>query len=378
MSEKANQPTPSFESKELHASAEAALAAVQAAGARAPALIEAWVKAGNAAAIAVVAETGSGAARKAARRGINVLRSRGVKLDSAPRVVFVGADPMPEQLTEAWLIPPDSSGTLAIVLASRPSITRRAESAFFYLHDSAGVRSVSTGELSGGRLKDALKRASQSGLEPVRIPPAYARFRIAEARKLQKERSIPEPLGMTRAAQLLEPVPEHEPHPFDGEGLTLADEDVKEFADRSGSLHALPEFRAWMPPRETVEELLKEVGKQLPPSSDSPDQELIKKTLSDAINAATDRYFVPERRSGLVKLLKDCALSVLATQGELRALEVVAAIRRIEAAGLITDPPHEVPFLRFFFEKAIATLAFQGGGKLQVPIEKSSEAATEA
>ncbi|HEY8945933.1 MAG TPA: hypothetical protein VIM73_16810 [Polyangiaceae bacterium] len=370
-----NESSPPFESRDLSASADDALAALERAGARAVALVEAWVKSGNAAAVEVAAERGSGPARKAARRGQNVLRSRGIKVESAPRVVSLTGGLSDEQVSEAWLIAPDPSGTLTIVIAER-SVTRRARSAFFYLHDSAGLRSVSSGELSGGRLKEALKRASQNGLEPVRIPVSYARFRIALARKLHKERNQPEPLGMTSVADLLEPVPEDEPHPFDAEGLTLADEDVKEFADRSGSLHALPEFRSWMPPREAVDELLQAVGKDLPPS-DKPDPEKIRAVLSAAIEAATDKYFVPERRSGLVKLLKDSALSVLATQGELRALEVVAAIRRIETAGLITDPPHEVPFLRFFFEKAIAALAFQGGGKLQVPVPQpgSAEAA---
>ncbi len=32
----------------------------------------------------------------------------------------------------------------------------------------------------------------------------------------------------------------------------------------------------------------------------------------------------------------------------------------IEAAGLVTDPPHEVPFLRGFFDKAIGGLLAQG------------------
>ena len=39
-----------------------------------------------------------------------------------------------------------------------------------------------------------------------------------------------------------------------------------------------------------------------------------------------------------------------------------------EQAGLITNPPHEVPFLRAFFEKAVAVLAAQGQGNIRIPV----------
>ncbi|MGC4094951.1 MAG: hypothetical protein QM756_44945 [Polyangiaceae bacterium] len=57
-----------------------------------------------------------------------------------------------------------------------------------------------------------------------------------------------------------------------------------------------------------------------------------------------------------------------------RALELVATIKRIEQAGLITDPPREVPFLRGFFDKALAMLAAQGGGRLQIPRRRAEAA----
>jgi hypothetical protein len=102
--------------------------------------------------------------------------------------------------------------------------------------------------------------------------------------------------------------------------------------------------------------------------------EIVQKVVKDAVEAATDRYFGPERRQIMVRRMKDCALSVLATVGEERALETVAAMKRIEQAGLITDAPNEIPFLRAFFDKALATLAVQGGGRLQVPVRQEAEA----
>jgi hypothetical protein len=253
-----------------------------------------------------------------------------------------------------------------IVIAMR-SPTRRAHSGFFYLRAGFGLEDASVGELSGGKLKDALKRAASFGLEPVAISPTYARQRVTEARKLQAELKLPEPLAMMSAGPLLEPLPETpEPHPFDAEGLELSDDDALELAKKSAGLHVLPEFRGWMPDREQVDQMISSVGTELGPD-EHQDAERVSKAVGDAIEAATDRYFTPERRAGLVRLMKDAALAVLAREGEVRALEVVATMKSIEAAGLITNPPREVPFLRAFFEKAVLALARRGGGSLSIP-----------
>ncbi len=166
-------------------------------------------------------------------------------------------------------------------------------------------------------------------------------------------------------------------HPFDAEGLELSDDDAKELAKNSASLHGLPEFRGWFPPNEAVEELLARVGQTLEPGQEPPSDRL-QQRLEEEIVAATDRYFTPERREYLTGLMKDSALSVLSREGEVRALEVVAAIKVITAAGLITDPPHEVAFLRGFFDKAIGAMVAQGGGKLRIPIPNRPAAAAEA
>src|SRR5690606_40037541 len=126
-----------------------------------------------------------------------------------------------------------------------------------------------------------------------------------------------------------------------------------------------------------VERMLAEVGEKLGPEV-SPESEESRAAFTAAIEAATDRYFTPERRTGLVQLMKDSALSVLATEGEARALEVVATMRCIESAGLITDPPHAIPFLRAFFEKAILALAARRGGRVSVPASRAPSEPSQA
>lgn len=362
----------SFDAAALGADATTALAALENAGERAEALVEAWVGAGNAAAVNAAAEHGAGKARKAARRGLNVLKARGIKVEGTARVVSVAGDRAAETL-EAWLLAPDGNGASLITIASR-SPTSRYKAAFVFL-SAAGVLRVTSGEISQSELKDTFTRAVRGAYRPVKIPVEYARFRIAEARRAMKTAGMAEPLGFAGAEALLgAPGPEPVEHPFDGEGLELSDDDAKELAKRSAELHALPEFSSWLPPRPVVDELLAKVGESLKPG-EKPDQAAFDAELKEQMLAATDRFFTPERRAELVRVMKDSALSVLSRDGEERALAVVAAMKRIEQAGLITDPPRELPFLLGFFEKAIAVLIAQGQGQLRVPIPRQAPAA---
>jgi len=76
--------------------------------------------------------------------------------------------------------------------------------------------------------------------------------------------------------------------------------------------------------------------------------------------------------------MKDVAVSVLATEGRDRAALVMATAAATMSAGLITSPPHEVPFLRAFFQKALAMVAAQSGGQLSIPVPTARAGADEA
>jgi hypothetical protein len=364
-----------FDASALGAGAEDALAALDRAGDRAEALVEAWVKASNAAAVGAAADRGSGKARKAARRGLNVLKSRGVKPPALARVVSV-AGGKGEETLEGWLLPPDTNGvTLFAITARTPASRYRV--AFAFIQPDVGVIRATSGEMSQTDLKDSFQRASRGAYRAVNVPVDYARYRIASARKRQKERGLAETLGFASGEALLAGAPSDVEHPFDAEGLELADEDAKELAAKSGLLHQLAEFASWLPEKPAVDELLAKVGETLTPG-EPPDQAKFEASLKEQVLAATDRYFTPERRAQLVLSMKDSALSVLAREGETRALDVVATMKAIERAGLITDPPRDVPFLRAFFEKAIAVLLAQGNGQLRVPLPRAAGAPPDA
>ncbi len=377
MTKETSDQSSAFDDAMLGAPGDQALQILDRAGARAGALIDGWTKSGNAAALSEVAERGSGPSRKAARRALNVLKSRGVALPERHRVTSV-TGPKQETQHEAWMLPPDTVGNLLIVIAARTPASRY-NAAFLFLHDDFGIFRVETGELSQSQLKASVQRLIPSGAayKLVKIPVPWARSRVAVARRKHAERGTPEPLGLTSAADLLGPVPAQPPtHPLDDEGLELSDDDARELAKKSGALHALPEFRGWFPPQTAIQELLVKAGEAFP--GEQPPPEEARRIVEEQIDAATDRWFSPQQRAALIRQMKDSALSILERDGEARALDVVATIKRIEQTGLITDPPHELPFLRTFFEKAVAALLQQGQGSLRIPVPKRPEAAPEA
>jgi hypothetical protein len=364
-----------FDAQLLNATASDALSSLARAGGKAPELVEAWVKHGNAAAVVEAAERADGAARKAARRGLNVLKARGVALPEVSRVVAVAGE-KPTQQLEAFMLSPDSMGNVLLAITTR-SATSRSKVAFVYLNDDFGVHRVDVGELSQSQLKDALAKALPGArYKAVTVPVEWARRRIADARARHAAQNIPEPLGFARAQSLLTPVPDAAvAHPFDAEGLELSLEDATEMAKTSAQLHNLPELAGWFPDKNAVDELFAGVGQALADAGHDPSKEPPAEALRDAmaeqIAAATDRYFTPERRAALVTALKDAALSVLAREGEQLALQLSALAKVSAEAGLITNPPRDIPFLRGYFEKAVSLLAMQNQGRIRIPVPRT-------
>ena len=354
----------SFEPSLLTASADEALAALAQAQTQATALVEEWVRRGNAEAVQAVAEGGSGIHRKTARRGLSVLRSRGIRLPERKRVAQLGKKA--DETVEAWLLPPYPDGTVVIVIASHAPASRY-HAGFFILDDTEGLKQVDYGELSQSQLKETFGRGLLPIQKPIPVSVAWARSRVIAARG-HHDAKHPEPLGMGRAAFLLgEQEGLVEEHPFDQEGLELADDDARERAKACESLHGLSEFAHWMAPEEAVDELLLELGQHLT-SGTEPEEQQLRDWLEEEVNAATDRFFLPERRDDLLRAMRDGALGVLQREGEQRALDVVAVMSCIRNAGLITDPPHEVEFLRVFFHKALSLRQARDGGNLRIPV----------
>jgi hypothetical protein len=363
-----------FDDRLLRVTAEGALAALREVGARGEALVEAWREAGNAAAVLETSEHGEGALRKAARRALNVLRARGVAIPEQRRVSALANTNAPD-VVEAWMMAPDSGGMQLFAVTAR-SASGRYRAVFVFLHGAQGVARVENASMSHSQLKEYFSKVLPgAGYGATLVPVPWARYRIAEARRIQRERGLPEPLGLTSAASLVEPVPDPAPaHPFDEEGFELADDDAMELSRQSLGLHNVPEFRSWLPTNAAMQEMLAKVGEKLVPG-ETPDPAVVTEHLQTEARAATDRFFSPDVREEMLRRMKDSALSALAREGEQRALEVAAAMNVMARCGLVTDPPRDVPFLRGFFDKAVALMLAQGGGRLRIPMPVTSLAA---
>jgi hypothetical protein len=360
--------TVSFTNEQLQASADDAPAVARAAGAAAESLISAWVRGSNAAAVDAVAQRGEGHARKAARRGLNVLKARGVAIPRATRKGTIGGAAAVMGRASAWLLPPDVQGNGSLVLA-RPDTSGRYQASFIFFHDGQRVLRVQNGLLSLSKLKEQIERArGGSAYSAVSVPWGWAQYRVLELRRWHAERNVPEPLGFSSVTELLADAPSAPPlHPFDEEGLVLSDEDAAERAKGSAALHRLPEFQPWLPTPSALEELLIKIGSRLGGGA-PPEKEAMDTIVREEVLAATDRYFTSERRARIVERLKDCGISVMVRQGEEAGLLVAAVIRAVQQAGLITNPASEIGFLRAFFDKGLAFMASRSGGQLRVPV----------
>jgi len=352
----------------VNVSGDAAKEAILGVGANAEALVERWVTASNADAIAAVADADEvpSAARKAARRALNVLKARGVAISTRAHVARF-TDEGPSSL-EATFLPPDATGTSAITVASREA-SGRYHIAEVIARDGVGILHAGSAWLSGTQLKESRSRAENAvGMAPVAVPVEWARHRIAAARERNAVSRQIVPLGFDRCRELVEPVPPTPPaHPVADLEAGVTSEIASARAPGSATLHGELEFRSWLPDQGAIAEMLQKLGENLGPEG-LKDGDKVNAAMSEEMAAATDRFFTPELRAVIAQRMRDAAISVRSRKGDARAVDVLAIARAIEEAGLITSPPREIPFLVLFFQKAVSYMAQQSGGQIRIPV----------
>ena len=123
---------------------------------------------------------------------------------------------------------------------------------------------------------------------------------------------------------------------------------------RSGTLHAEPELRGWLPEPSSMQELLREIEEQKD-AFRGAERAATEAKVGAMIERATDAYFSAEVREKTALRMKDAAISLMARGETARAADLIVAAR---ATALADDlPPHAIPFLRGLFEKAFGLLA---------------------
>jgi hypothetical protein len=295
-----------------------------------------------------------------------VLKARGIAIPQHSHVVHVAAKEA-EQV-QAWFLPPDATGAAVVILGSHAP-NGRYRVAQVVVRDVEGVVQVRAFDLSRSQLSGYLDETEKrSGSRPPEVPVAWARARIATARSLHKKNGSVEPLGLDAQGDLVGPAPTKPvAHPIDEAKIDPAS--VAGAIAESAQLHADPEFRGWLPSGESIRLLLEKIGSQLgTPGEQGHDQTKVEAAVREALELATDQFFSPDVRELIASRMKDAAISVLSRAGRDRAAAVLATAAAVTSAGLITSPPHEVPFLQGFFQKALAVVAAQQGGQLTVPV----------
>ena len=171
----------------VNVSGDAAKEAILGVGANAEALVERWITASNADAIAAVADADEvpPAARKAARRALNVLKARGVAISTRAHVARF-TDEGPSSL-EATFLPPDATGTSAITVASREA-SGRYHIAEVIARDGVGILHAGSACSAGRSSKRAVRaRRMPWGWRPSPCP--WSGRAIASPRRESETRS---------------------------------------------------------------------------------------------------------------------------------------------------------------------------------------------
>lgn len=363
---------PSFAPDLLAATAANALSLVSRVGADEQAdLVEAWIAGGNIAAVAAVAaeESAPAAARKTARRGLNVLKSRGVAVPERQSTVsrpFAGNATV--QL-EATFVPLEAGARGAMIVVAARAEGRDVEMVEVHFNDAVGIFQVSGGRVSSSRMREwETQGRRRRGYEAVPVSLTWARWRVNQARQLNAQSGLLLPLELDSFAHLLTPVPAEAPaHP--GETLGLTPDGNAERVARGAGLHMEPELNPLLLSNDTMQEMLTQVGGRIAIlGGRQPEQEEIQGFIESERLAATDRFFQENVRRQLASQLLDTLPSLVRRAGPDRGLDLLATRQAILDAGLITSPPSEIPFLVGFFDKTLATMMSRSQGQLSIPI----------
>lgn len=364
MSKKAASAAASLDASLVAAPAERALSLAAGLGpAEQEALVAAWVDAKNAGAVAAVArvDDAPSALRKAARRALGVLKSRGIAIPDAGHVAqaVVG----PKSTYEARALFPDGRGAQVWWIA-RINSTGGTDVVEVTTVDRVGLVKLERGTPTAGNLRQIWSAwVNRAGRAPMEVPLAWARARIADARAQSVAQKQVLPMGLDAAADLL--VGEtSSAHPIDGLDLAVPTDEaaVKTRLDASLRLHDEPEFASWLPDDPAAVAMLQSINEKVqgivginPTEAPTDDQQKeIDTAVNTAVDEATDAYFDEARKKLYIARLRDSALSLHAAGSMGKAIDALLIADAIKRAGVVSDRPSEVPFLRGLFVKAIA------------------------
>jgi len=276
-------------------------------------------------------------ARKALRRALHRLRSRGVAVptESAPATVAKLA-PMDEAIDEARVTGLDPSGARIVYLANdRAGGGVRLFQAV--IETQRGVLELEVFETGRARARRFLRDAEQRDPWPaVAVPPVTARALIATAAENQpRERSAPRAFVEFRSRLCDAPPDTPTPSDLVREALDEPDITAADALDRAAAWFGTGELGPWPPPRERVDgliERLQEISKSVVVVSGSAREEQVDTALTDALEDVFDET----QRERIARQLEETAFVWWRTGRDAEAQTAIAA-----ASAFRTTAPSE-------------------------------------
>jgi hypothetical protein len=283
---------------------------------------------------------------KAARKGLHLLRTKGVaaqapRPEAAPSPGLALADP-----PEAWSGVPDRRGVRLVALAIAAPM-----GGYDFIHimlsDEKGLEEVALGRGGKRAFRDARRHFESSGLVVADIPVEYAVTLMQRAyqRTVALGRAVPEDYARVRRV-------------LAGVAVASDDELARAYADipappwsreLAQGLHDLRDLGAWVAPPDVLDHLGLR-WEEIATSSLLVDAAQRLRARHDAVDQAVTRTFAGDGRERFAARLRD-AVMIYAAAGDLAAAgRVKAQAERLAAADF--DAPSD-PFCRKLVEKVL-------------------------
>jgi hypothetical protein len=316
------------------------------AGPLAAAVARAALNAGRADLLASLAVHSDKDVAKEARRGLHVLKTRGVAVPEPARPAAPPPARAEEPALPAYASAVDGRGERAVWIP-RNVPGRGIEVGQAVISDVAGLLDLQVGVLGRKEYRAFAKGLVERGatMALVELDRERAKTLVVAARARNESSATRVPDGADRWLSALGPAaPPADPAerfpPLDAEAERAA-------VAESAKLHELPLLRSWL----ADETLLREIAARLDEVSVSPlyvDERQRADGLSDAIARGVERALDGTRREVLAARLFDVA-EHLARRGDEPNARTAAAVARAVRGGA---PPSNVPFVRGLVEKA--------------------------
>jgi hypothetical protein len=296
--------------------------------------------------LAALASAPDRALAKDAKRGLHLLRSRGVAVPEPERVPAPGPAPAAEEAFPCFASSIDGRGERAVWVA-RNVPGRGIEVGQAVVSDVLGLLELQLGLLGRKEFRsfgrDIAARGRTMGV--AEVEPGLARALVGAARRLNDASGRRVPEGADAWLARLgpaDPLPDllarFPPLPPDEEQRALS---------ASGALHELPMLRGWIAEEDALREVagkLDEIAASKLYADEAQRAEHAGRTVAEAVTA----YLDDPRRQRLAARLLAVAAHLQALRDAPHADMAAAAARALRGG----EPPERIPFARLLVEKA--------------------------